>query len=251
MGRNKLKVGKWKSNLFTKTKKILVKIPLPYHLKIKNELLKKYDLKGFQSIFDYLVIGGVLYLNHDIISIVNEKLPFYVERNKQAKLARLGKVEKPEYPEYHRINFMLFAKDAKALNDFVIEKNCAKQWLVEILFTEFANENQIVIDFIKRGQKHNVLKRKKQIARLAEDKWIKILPRDESKLILKQLTENYEKRKFDSNIQIEIDKLIEEKRKQLEKEGEEENELNKKIASVRAARQAEIQKIVAPIPEND
>lgn len=244
-----VKVGKKHSISVLKTKRMLAKVPISTHYTIKNKILKKYGIKSFQAVFDYIIIGGVLYFNRGIMDIVNENIEVYRERNVKSKLARMGKCEAPEFPKYKHVNFFMYEKDAKGLADFAIEKNCAKQWLVEILFGALADENPVVIDFIKRGQGLNVRSRKKQVARIVEDEWIKILPERESLQILMQLTENFDKKSFNSNIQGEIDKLIEERDERMDLDLEEDRIFAEKMKTMRKMREKQVDELSEPRDE--
>lgn len=250
MGRSKLKVGREKAEFFTKSKRVMAKVPLSIQAKIKETLLKKYSLKGLQEIYDYLIVSGIVYFNKDILSIVEEGIPFYRERDKQANLARLGKCESPVYPKYHPTNFYMYPKDFKTLSDYLIEKNYHRQWVVEILFQAFVDEREEVVKLFKRAQDLDVRKRKKQVARLAEDKWIVVLPRDEGRAILNQLTSNYDNQIFSTVIQGEIDKFIE-TNNIVDDDDEIDIELQKKLNSIATARGTKLINLTVPREEND
>lgn len=249
MYKNK-KFGKEKSTAFTKNKRVLLKIPVDVFEKLKP-LKKKYGIKSNQEIFDHLFVSGIIYFDRRLIEMVEKEIDFYKDRDVQSKLARLNKVDPPEYPEYKNGNYHLYPKDAKALNDFVIEKNWAKQWIAEILFSKFVEEDETVISLIERNKKLKVRSRKKQIARLAEDKWVKGLSLEDRKMILGQLTENYESRIFNSPIQHEVDRLITEKQEKIEEEDEIDKMLNDKIKSVKMSRAREIDFLSRHRPEDE
>lgn len=247
--KTKLKVGKDKRKQFTKTKRVSAKIPKDLWKKI-GPLKKKYNIKSNQAIFDYLVVSGVIYFDRPIIELIDSELGFFIERNTQMQLSKLGKCDPPEMPETHFTNFLLYPKDLKALNDFCIEKNSAKQWIFEILFRAFVEEREEVISLILKNQGLKVRERKKQIARLAEDKWVKILPADDQKAILDKLTRSYEERSFDTSLQSEIDEIIRKKAQEMSEERILEEELNKKIQSMRLERTNEMNRLAAPREEN-
>lgn len=240
----KLKVGRGNSEQLRKSKKLLCKIPKDIKEKIDNELMEKYSVNSYQAIFDYLVISGVVYFNREIIGLIDDNISEFIERDKLAKLARLKKCDPPEYPDYHSNTFHMYPKDFKGFKDFVIEKNYSQQWVFEILFREFAKENPIIVDFLKRGKDLDVRKRKKQVARLSEDEWVKRLSEDDSKIILAQLTENYDNNKFSEHLQAEIDKFLETAQTEAD-EGldEEEIEFLKRLESSRMSRSFSIRKI--------
>lgn len=222
-------------NEFLKSKKQILKVPSEVNSKIKKEYLKKYGLKSFQELFDYLVVSGIVYLDSDVISIIDNQIDFYKKRDAQAKLARLGKAEAPIYPKYIEKIFMMYPKDFAAFGRYITEKNYAKQWVSEILFSEFVNDNPKLISIIDRAQNLDVRKRKNQISRLAQDEWIMCLDENDSLKILEQLTDSYDNRKFSNLIQNEIIKFHQ-KTKDEEVEEELELEMQKKMEEIRKAR---------------
>lgn len=240
-----------KTKTLRKNKKQIVKIPVEVNKKIKEELLEKYGLKSYQALFDYLVVSGVVFLRPEVIKIVDDNIQEYIERDKKAKLSRFGKIEAPEFPEYCTPKtFQMYLKDFKTFSDFAIERNYAKQWIMEILFSEFSKENEDLIALISKAQKLNVRKRKKQVARLLDDEWITCFSPEESKEMLAQFTENYESGNLDSLIQEEIYKLNVRKRER-ESEEEEEAQFQKKMENLRSARHKRAGHLMTPRSEEN
>lgn len=251
--REKFKINREKEMKFLKTKKLLLKIPVESRNVMKETLFPKYGIKSFQEIYDYLILGGLCYMNRSIIEVVDENIEPYIARDKQSKLARIGKAERPEYPEYHQINMQMYPKDFKALKDYLVEKNYAQQWVYEILMREFANENEKVVDFVKRAQSLKLKTRKQQIARLVDDEWIEFLGEDDRMKLLAQFTESYDNKEFNSIFQEEIEKMMQAEtiriNEQFELEDEEERAFVETLKAHRRARSARLEELAAPRPE--
>lgn len=221
---------------YLKSKRQILKVPKNMHEKIKKDLIKKHGLKSYQELFDHLIVSGVVYLQQDIVALIDEKLPDFRERNARSKLARLGKVEAPYFPEYQEKIFQMYPKDYVAFSNFVVEKNCAKQWISEILFGEFVEENEAILNLINRGQKLDVRRRKNQISRLADDKWVVCLQKEEASKILEQLTESYDNRDFDSGLlRAQVSNFNQLKELDLEEE-KLNREMEEKMIAIRVAR---------------
>lgn len=232
MGRPKKKIKKQ----YVKSKKMIAKVPLDILDKIRDEVMPKYGMKKFQEIFDYIIVSGVIYLDSKVIKYIDERIPKYRERFKETQLARLKKT-KVDLPEYHVTNFMMFPSEYEMFCNFLIEKNYKQQWVYEVVFEGFAKEDSVLVNLIKRGQKNNVRDRKKTVARLAKDEWVIALPGDDAAVILSQLTEKYEKKKFDESIQPDIDEFIKLSKERFQEDEEIEHEINRKANEAKNARQ--------------
>lgn len=226
-----------------------IKIPVKMYTDIKTNLLKKYNLKSFQALYDYLIVSGVVYLKKDILEVVRSRVPEYNERYKQAKLARLGKAEKVDREVKHVV-CMMYDRDFNSLQNFCIEEQIKKFWVIEILFEEFWKENPIILDHIATCQRLNVTERKKQISRLLNDEYIVVLPEREAEEILDRLTEKYDKRDYGGLIQEELEAI--KKRAELKRTEEEvvEDEFNKKLKNLRMSRTRAVNAIAEPIDDD-
>lgn len=242
MGRPKKKIKKQ----YIKSKKMIAKIPREILDKIRNEVMPKYGMKSLQEIFDYIIVSGIVYLDSAVVKYVDERIGPYRERFKEIQLARL-KREKVEMPDYHKTNFMMFPSEYDMFCKFLVEKNYKQQWVYEIIFHGFAEEEPILIKLITKGQRNNVRERKKTVARIANDEWVVALPGDEAAQILEQLTEKYENRKFDQSIQGDIDRFIIEAKAKLEEDEEIDLEINRKAREAKNARAALARTVTQPV----
>lgn len=233
---------------FRKQKKIMVRIPKSEMPKLKK-LLKKYEIKGIQYLFDMLVIGGICFRRPEILKFVREHVPKYKEETIQRNLARLGKAEKlPKIP-MHGYTASMYLSDNKVFHEYIIEENIKQQWLWNILFLDgFVAEEKCIIDLIERAKTLKISSRKKAIARLSEDEYVTTLPPNEAQRLLDQLTQEYDTKTFDKSLEAVIESKLE-LDEQLRAQREEEEldfELNKKIHNLRQSRSAKINHIVKP-----
>lgn len=234
---------------FRKKRKIIVKIPKSIWqvLSEKDGILKDYKVNSYQELFDYLIVSGIVFLDSKIIEYIDERIEPFKEKYKQAQLARFGKCERPKFEETHNTNFHMYSSDWEAFNNFLIEKNWKQQWIYEILFKGFIDEHPNVTRIVKRGKEADVRKRKKIIARLAEDEWIEALQDNDAQVLLNQLTLKFENRNFDSNLQKEVDEIFYKANKEKIEEEELENSLNEKLKQIRTARRKEVDKVIEPV----
>lgn len=228
-----------------------MKLPVATYKKIKDELLDKYDIKGFQTLYDYLIISGIVYLKKDIVELVRIRVPEYTARYKQAKLARLGKAAKPELGDIQHVVCMMYDRDVDSFNKFCIEENIKKFWIIDILMDEFSKENPLLIEHIKTCQKLNITERKKQVSRLLNDEYIVVLPERDANEILEMLTNKYDNMEYGGLLQQEIhDALKLAENKQTEEE-EVEDVFASKLHRLRQARARAVQAITEPVIDDD
>lgn len=237
--------------LITKDIRQGMKIPVKTYEKIKNELLKKYDIKGFQALFDYLVVSGVVYLKKDVIEIIRSRKQEYIERYRQEKLSKFGRAPKPIVEPVKQIVCMMYEKDAFALNNFVIEeKDIKKFWIFEILMDEFAKENPVLIEHIKNCQKLKVNERKKQLSRLMNDEYVIVLHPKDQETILDMLTKKYDEREQGLLQHEVLEALSEEEKKDME-ENDFDAAFASRITRLRNARAAAREGILKPVIDDD
>lgn len=227
-----------------------MKLPVATYKKIKDELLDKYDIKGFQTLYDYLIVSGIVYIKKDIVELVRARKTEYLERYKQAKLARLGKAEKPEMGEIQQVVCLMYDRDADALEKFVIEEGVKKFWIIDILMDEFCKENPILIDHIKNCQKLNVTERKKQVSRLLNDEYIVVLSERDQNQILDMLTKKYDE-KEKRLLQYEIMEALNQSEEKEASEDDVDANFANRIASLRRARAMAVSAITEPIIDDD
>lgn len=225
-------------------------MPMTTYKKIKNELLDKYEIKGFQTLFDYLIVSGIVYLKKDIIEIVRARTPEYVARYKQSSLSRLGLAEKPDTGEIKQEVCTMYDRDLENFNKFCIEENIKKFWIIDILMDEFSKENPVIIDHIRSCQKLNITERKKQVSRLLNDEYVAILnPRDQDQ-ILEMLTKKYDD-KEKHLLQYEIFDDLEKSEKRLEEQNDVDSAFAHRIARLKRARMRDVADITEPLIDDE
>jgi hypothetical protein len=237
-----------------KDKRIMIRYPRIYREPIK-ELCKKYGIKGTQDLFDYLIVSGVCFRKKDIIDIIREHKEKYKQNLLDIKTKNLRGGKAPTTPQFG-VNAFLYEADYKAMKDFLVEENVSQQDVLKILFLEgFLKEDARILNIIEQNRSLRINKRKKQIARLTNDKYISVLDIDDAKRILEELTAEYDQRNFDSD----IEKMIKIKLKILERErlekgrchqnldGNVDEELNRKARGLRISRARQITKLTKPI----
>jgi hypothetical protein len=235
----------------TKDVRQSMKIPEKTYRKIKDELLDKYEIKGFQTLFDYLVVSGVVYLKSDVLSVVRSRAPEYAIRFKQERLSRLGKVQKQKKESISQVVCTMYDRDNLALNNFVMEERIKKFWIFEILFDEFAKENTILVEHVKKCKSLNITERKKQVSRLMNDEYITVLHPKDAEEILNILTEKYDNREFGGILQDQIAE-VDRRRQQKEKEEEEiEEDFNDKLARLRGLRNFQVRELIDTVIDDD
>lgn len=250
--RNKIGVTKSERIAATKDRRQGMDIPVSVVPAIEK-LIKKLELRGYQVLFDYLVVSGVVFLKREIIEIINEHADFYRERSKKASLARLKK-EKTDHPEMKQVIVTMYQQDMDALNRFCVEQNLKKYWIFEILMREFAKENPVLLAHIDNCKKLNIATRKKQLARLGKEEYIKVLSPIDAESILERNTENYDKAKFSKLLQQEINDILARSNKalfQFKVEEKQEDILEAKIRSLRKERIAAEAEITEPVIDED
>lgn len=234
-----------------KQKKIMVRFPKRSLKKVRT-LINEQELKGIQALFDILVISGVVFRRGEIIDFIRENVPKYQERNKQVNLAKFGKVEKPPKIPMYGVTLAMYTADYVAFKNFVVEENIKQQWIFNILFEDgFANEEKCIMDLIERSKKLDISNRKKAIARLANDEYIIALAPEEANVILEQMTDEYDSKKFDDSLEEEIKSKIELQeillRENIKDEDDEEDfEFSQKLKSIRKNREQQIKNLIKP-----
>lgn len=182
----------------TKWKHQTIEVDIPLFEKIWEEL-PKYEIKSFQTLYDYLIVSGVIFLKREIIELVREKSKALKERTRNIRVQCLsgnptGEVERKKF------NPVMYEKDYEALGRFCIEENLKKHWVFESLLREFVEGNPIIINHIDYCKKLNVTQRKKQLARVAKLEYIYMLDAKDAEEILKRNTEKYDKKDYDSSL---------------------------------------------------
>ncbi len=233
-------------------KSVAVKVLFEPNIYAKaKEKFKDLGLRGRSHFFDYLVVNGVAYLNHDICNLVIERAKPMREAFRQKCTDRLNGKNKKETGDYKQIIFWMYPRDFDSLNRFSIQKNIYKMWIYRILLEELVAENPIIINFIKYCNEIEASKRKTKITYLTQDKYILALPDVEARVLLDKFTENYDNKKFDNELlkeSIEIRRLQE---KALKEDEELEHSLQSKIVELRAKRKKMMEKLSEPVLDED
>ena len=200
---SKAKQDFYKNSTLRKSKKVIVRFAKHKNLAIR-EAIKKHQLKGFQEAFDILVVSGIIFRKPEIINFLRNNSQKYKDYYKQERVARLKKTQF-ERCELRSIVVWMYESDLLALNHFTIEENLKKQWIFRILLEDgLIEEHPDIIELIKNNKELKIASRKKSIARLSNDEYINRLNEEESTIILSKLTEEYDDKKFN----IEIDDII-------------------------------------------
>ena len=232
--------------LATKTKRQKIEYPVEIDSKIK-ELLEKYDL-AFQSLFDYLVVSGVVFLKREILDLIQARVPEFRDRFKRAALARF-KSEKI-MPDMKRVAFFMYPKDFDSLSRFCIEENVKKYWVFEILMIEFANENPIIIEHLKNCKALKIATRKNQMDRLKKSEHITILDSIDAEQILVRNTKKYDTKSYSGSLQqelLEIARKGSQMAQEAKEDASDDARLNMKIARLRRARSVGIDRLEDPV----
>ena len=235
-------------NKLRKERRIMVRFPRRSLQKVRN-LIVKYELKGMQDLFDSLVVGGLVFRRSEIIDFIREHRPKYEELHKLNNLSRLGKAKKPEQLEMYGINMVMYNHDHTAFKNYIIEENIKQQWVWTILFEDgFAAEAPPIVALVQRQSKLEITSRKKAVARLANDEYIRVLPTSEAEFILNQLTTEYDNREFDDSLEEVIKAKIALKEAEEAKEEEDllEKDFDNKIINLRRSRAQKINEISKP-----
>lgn len=220
-------------------------------LPLLKKLLIKYKLQGFQQLFDYVVISGIVFRRPEILSLVRENVDKYKKYFNEERMARLKGVDFQRVILHQNVG-KLYPNDQIALNEFVVEENVRKQWLFRILIEDgFLMEHSSVIDLIKKSQDADITKRKKTIARLLDDKYIQRLSLEDSNVILEKLTEEYDKNIFDDSFEsvLKFKTELNETLASQQEEEEFEKEFEKKLANLRKSRAREINVNLEPFDD--
>ena len=236
------------SNPLRKERKIMVRFPRR-SLKKVRQLMTKYEVKSMQALFDSLVIGGLVFRRAEIIEFIRKHRPEYERIHKLHNLAKIGKAEKPEVLDMYGINMAMYNADHVAFKGYIVEENIKQQWVWSILFEDgFAAEEAVIVDLVKRHVKLNISSRKKAIARLSNDEYIRVLPEHDAAQILDQMTLEYDNRQFDDSLAGVIEAKLNLKQKEEEQQEEDilEKDLNDKIRNLRMSRSRRVKDISKP-----
>jgi hypothetical protein len=201
-----------------------------------RSLFEEFKIEGFQQLFDFLVVSGLIYFKREIIELIDENSGKLKERKKNVN----GEGRKTTLLTFH-----MYPSDSAALDRFLIEKDIRKFWVTEILFKAFSEKNKSVIDHIKQCQELDVTNRKKQIVRLLNDEYIDVLPENDAEQLLVSFTEKYDKREFGENLQEEVLKFLSKRAVREEKEVEEKESFDDKMERIRQARKR-LENIIEP-----
>ena len=236
-----------------KEKKVMIRIPRRAMPTIKK-LFIDHEIKGMQFLFDALIVSGICFRRAEILEFVREHVPRYKAESVQRNLAKFGKAEPLPKIDMYGCNMTMYHADHQALKHYVQEENIKQQWLWGILFEDgFAKEEKCIIDIIDRAKSLKLSSRKKAIARLSNDEYVVALPPNVAQGMLDQLTSEYDQRIFDPSIEAAIESKLQltEKQKAEKEDDELEDDLSKKIASLRKHRAAEMTKLSKPDLEID
>jgi hypothetical protein len=229
-----------------KTKKQRIEYPIEIDAKLR-ELLVKYDLP-FQSLFDYLVVSGVVFLKREILDVIQSRVPEFKDRFKRAALARFKKER--VVPDMKRVVFLMYDNDFDSLTRFCIEENIKKYWVFEILMTEFVKENPILLAHIENCKALKISARKTQLDRLEKPEFVTILNRVDAEQILLRNTKKYDSKEYSGLLQQELREIARRGSQLAQEAKEEESEdamLEAKIARLKTARDKRIDEIEDPI----
>jgi len=228
-----------------KSKKQVFKFPNKTYSKIQKELLKKYDVPNFQTLYDYLIVSGIIYLNRDLVQMVKDRVPEMAELLRKNSVARFTKTN--QLFDVKKLTCLMYEKDYESFNKCIIEMNTKKFWVIEILMDEFCKENPKIIEHIRQCQKNKVKERKKTIERISKDEVILVLDEESAKQILERNTNRYDNNIFGDLIQEEIMKVLQNTEKAKKQKEEIDEEFDKKVKSLRKLKN----KALEPIQEDD
>lgn len=243
--------GKQEINLkgknIRKRKKVMFRIPKESYKQIQKQM-NAMDIRGVQELFDYLVISGIVFRKPEVIELIRNNRTKYEEKRKQERLSRLKLAEKPEKVEMFERNVYMYHEDHVAFKDYVIEENITQQNIFNILFIDgFLTKEPSIISLIERAKELEVRSRKQNIARLSNDEYVKSLPLNDASLILDKLTEEYDKREFDPDLQKLVAEILTSEKSEDEiSDDEVERALEEKLKRVRMSRAALINQIAKP-----
>lgn len=210
---------------------------------------KKYGMRSFQELFDYLVVSGVVYLKPSILEFLKKEMPKYKEKYVKMSLAKLGQAEMPEYDTFIQIQAFMYEQDFHAFNNFCIENNVKPVWVYHCLFVDgFVAENPTIIDLIKECKEKKIRSRKNTVARLSKDKYIEVLSSADCRALLTHLTKKFDAKEFDANLMVEALEL-ESELKEKDADNEINQELNNKFNAIKELRDKALNDAVEPIFE--
>lgn len=198
VGREKSVTTASKRLTTTKWKHQTIEVDVPLFHKVWEEI-PKHDLKSFQTLYDYLIVSGIIFLKRELIELVREKSKALKERARNIKRQCLAG-NKPGELVRKKFNPVMYEKDYEALGRFCIEENLKKHWVFESLLREFVEGNPIILDHIEACKKLNITQRKKQLARVAKLEYIYMLDEKDAEEILKRNTERYDRKEFESSL---------------------------------------------------
>lgn len=224
----------------TKIKRQTIEVDEEIMKKVK-ELLPVYNIKSFQALFEYLIVSGAVYLKRDIIQLIRDRTVEVRKKYTEMNLKKFKKEHTKETPKI-KLNPSMYERDYEAFAKFVIEENTKKYWVIEILLEEFSKENPIIIDHIKQCQSLNVLERRKQVDRVADQQYVYLLDHVEASKILDRNTKKYDKKEFKEHLlQNEVQNFLSENRAEKETKQEVSDALSVKMRKIAFARTKEIE----------
>lgn len=239
---DKIALSKRKRQTFELDTKIVDKV---------KELIPKYQIKSFQTLFEYLIVSGAIYLKRSIIELIRERTKDIKERYKQDGLRKLSGNKEGIRVKRTKINPTMYDRDYEAFARFVIEEKTKKYWVIEILLEEFAKENPIIIDHIKECQKLNVTERKQQIDRITQMEYVFILAPEDANKILDRNTKKFDSFEFKENLlQAEVQNVIRELKTEAQIKEDVDRELAAKIKKISQERRQKIEEI-SEMPDDD
>lgn len=233
-----------------------------------KQLIDKHMLQSYQAVMEAIIVGGIIYRDEFIIKFIEENYRKYKNAYGVYKIRSVKKTQEyvkdkildeyfymfPRKEDKKQIFFSLYANDRESFERYLIDCNKKRQWVLQSVIREgFCKEVTEIIDFVIRFvHKKKIPERKKQVSKInKKSEYITILSKEDSEEILRQLTKEYDSRKFESSLELEIESIL-----NLEKASEEKaeddsinEELNRKMSKLKNKRSKQKRSLMLPVKE--
>lgn len=230
---------KVKKKFVQRNKILVINLPQEMEEQIRSKISDSY--KGNQEVFDIFVISGIVMRSPVMLDKMDELLPPYV-REKAEDIYKRFQGKRSE-KEYFKISCAISPNDKQALDNYCVDKGYKKSEIFHIVYTKLLfDESEEVASFLKSIRDRDVIKKKKQIAKLSTDEYVSFLDDTTKKKLLNEFTKNLDEQKFADYIVDSIHSLL----KVEEKKEEEEIEalLNEKIRAKKDRANKAIERLI-------
>ena len=213
----------------TKSKKMIAWLEREPWLKAKEILAdKKYTP---QKLIDVVIGSGLVFGESSLVDFFVEHAPKYAD-----KPTPMDKTIS------HQYQFFMYPNEYTGLNNFCIQKDLKKNWILKALFIDgVVADAHVINSWMEHCDSKDILKRKRLVAKKSEERYIISLAKEDAQAILRRMTYEYDKREFDDGLNLTIKKIAEYKdaTNEMEEIDMELERLNNSIRQLRERRDAQ------------